>query len=115
MTDQEYKKFEASLTLLSEQITDFIEQYDKDMRGDMNSDNGGRRGVIENIRELRKSYDELDEKVKEVKEMEDKVNKNTEFRKSMQKAWWIAVKAFITVIVMAGLYALGVYLVNINP
>lgn len=35
-------------------MEDFFHQYNLDMRGDTNSDNGGRRGIVDNLREVRK-------------------------------------------------------------
>jgi len=41
------------LEKLYEKVDNFIEQYDKDMRGDMDSSNGGKKGIVDNLRELR--------------------------------------------------------------
>jgi len=91
------------IEILSDKFDKFIEQYDKDMRGDMNSDNGGRRGVIENIRDLRKNQELIEEKVAKVNEMEDQVKKNTAFRKNVQRVMWIVVTIVLGVIVYAAI------------
>lgn len=47
---------EKKVDSIEEKLDKFLEQYDRDMRGDMNADNGGRRGVVSNIRNLRKLW-----------------------------------------------------------
>ena len=39
---------------LESKLDAFLEKYELDMHGDSNSDNGGRRGMIANIRETRR-------------------------------------------------------------
>jgi len=56
----------CNIESLEKKIDDFIEKYEYDMRGDMNSANGGRHGLISNLREVRryqKDYPSLDWKL----------------------------------------------------
>jgi hypothetical protein len=97
---------------LKEMLCAFVEQYNRDMRGDTNADNGGRRGMVENIRELRSNQKQLETKVREIKEMEDQVKKNTRFRQNAQKAGWIIITIILTVVVSAAVYNVALWVIN---
>jgi|GEM_PF-3045545 len=57
MTDSIISK--EDFNILQKTLDDFILKYDRDMRGDTNADNGGRRGIVDNLRELRKTQSEF--------------------------------------------------------
>ncbi len=42
------------LESLAKKFDDFFIQYDLDMRGDMDADDGGKRGLVDNMREIRR-------------------------------------------------------------
>jgi len=103
MTQDEKKILER----LTEEFSAFVKKYDDDMRGDKNADNGGRRGIVENIRELRKNYIDLENKVSEMKKIEDDVRKNTQFRKTMIRIVWIIAGVILTVATYAAVSGLA--------
>eukprot|EP00918_Siedleckia_nematoides_P009061 GHVU01019815.1.p1 GENE.GHVU01019815.1~~GHVU01019815.1.p1 ORF type:complete len:113 (-),score=15.64 GHVU01019815.1:198-536(-) len=90
--------------LFAKEMRDFVRQYHIDMRGDTNSDNGGRRGAIENIRELRSDNERLKIDVDEMKLILEHVKLNTQFRENATKVMWIVMGVVITAVTASSIY-----------
>ena len=66
--------------------------------------------VIERVNTVREDQKELEGKVKEMNNIEKDVERNTQFRKNIVKAFWIALGVIITALTLASLSGLSEYI-----